>query len=286
MYKFMKEANEQLDNYLETIVSKKSKIFYHTRVSRFFTEYMSTDKDKPINAITYHDINSFLKNISVSQNERLNYYNAFLGFFKFTYKNNSTLDVMKDVEKPIVRKKKIQYIDSNSLEKMISFTKDKDMPIEDRLLIGFFIYTGLSRQYIANLLNYQIITERTEYALLFNIGEAGEIYLPIKEELINLVLESREKLTIVKPTCKVFDYGENYFSTKVANLSKKITGKRFIPTHFSSTFIKYALKETKDIYTISKIVLESINTIEKHIEKEIDIFARTKSLLKNIYKEL
>lgn len=41
MYKHIDTAQENLENYLVTIPNKQSKLFYQTRIKKFFNEYMS-----------------------------------------------------------------------------------------------------------------------------------------------------------------------------------------------------------------------------------------------------
>ena len=285
MHKCLKEAEKILNEYLDTIAKDTSKKFYETRIMKFFNEHMSL-QEKPLKAISFYDIDSFIKELKVSNSERLNYYYACKGFFSYTYYNEITVDVMKGVDKPIVQINKATYMDNKDILKFIEFTMDSSQPLIERLLIGFFIYTGLSRQYIAKLTHHQINIDSPQYMLHFDTGKDGEVYVPLKQELIQLINELKQsQKEVVKRYERVFkNYGENYISTKIAELSKRIVGKKYKPTDFSSTFIRNAILAGNDIYTIRNIVLESIGTIEKHFPEQYDVLETQKKLLESLYK--
>ena len=172
MHKCLKEAEKILNEYLDTIAKDTSKKFYETRIMKFFNEHMSL-QEKPLKAISFYDIDSFIKELKVSNSERLNYYYACKGFFSYTYYNEITVDVMKGVDKPIVQINKATYMDNKDILKFIEFTMDSSQPLIERLLIGFFIYTGLSRQYIAKLTHHQINIDSPQYMLHFDTGKDG-----------------------------------------------------------------------------------------------------------------
>ncbi|WP_410513115.1 site-specific integrase [Paenibacillus sp. BR2-3] len=288
MYQYIEEANEILKNYLETISDNKSKVFYQTRLNRFFHDYLSLDHNKarPMNALNFHDLNTFINSLKFTNNEKLNYFYAFKGFFSFAYIGNFIPnEIMKGVIKPLVKSKVRKYIDKASIEKLIGFTKDIKIPIEDRLLVGFFMYTGLSRQYIANLTNYQISTGNQYYSLHFDMGSHVR-YVPLNIELTNLIKEYRKLMPIIRPYDKVFKLNENYISDKIKNLSKQITNHEFTPTQYSNTFIKYVLNKGNDVLSVSRLTLESLNTIEKHIDiNEEEIVKKQINILEGLFEE-
>lgn len=281
----MEDATKVINQYLDTVSNKDSKTFYKTRIMKFFNDYMNLEgnQNKPLKAITFSEIDSFIKNL---KSDNLNYYRACKGFFTYTYNSDITKEVMKGVEIPANREKDgIVYIDNKDILKFVKYTKDKSQPIIERLLIGFFIYTGLSRQYIENLTNHQINTCNSQFTLHFDTGEDGEVFIPLKQSLVDLINEYIQSQTkVMKRYDRIFsNYSRNYISTKVSDLSKKIVGRKYTPTDFSSTFIRNAILDGNDIYTVKRIVLESIGTIEKHIPEQYDVFEEQKKLLNTLY---
>jgi len=284
MYKYYDEAKRYIDNFITIFVGKTTQNFYRIRIEKFFIDYMGKDHNsqRPMKTITFHDINQFLNDIDKSEREKVNYYAALKSFFEYTYELNITNDVMRGVDAPKVERKSPEYITKEDVEKIKEFILNENNDIKDRLFLGFFLYTGLSRQYIANLRNYQISSESIEYTL--HIEKRDQSFcLPIKKELQDLIKEYRMHYDIVNPYEKIFDFDENYFSTKISELSKKCTGKKYTPTHYSNTFIKVALETSNDIYSISRLTLESLATIRKHISNDNNIFNYQKEILKDLF---
>jgi site-specific recombinase XerD len=267
MYQYNNEALIIINNYLETIPNEDSKVFYRNRLNKFFEEFMSQKHNltRPLNAINFHDINSFIEELPYSNAEKLNYYYAFAGFFKFAYRTDKLLvDVMKGVDRPTVGVKPKKYIDKEDIAKIKSFIRNSSKPMEDKLLLGLYLYTGLSRKYIANLTNYQFSHGNRYTSIFFDLGERTQS-IPLNNALIDIVRDYFNTFSVINPYEKVFKLDENYMSAKVSSLSKKITGKAYTPTDYSNTFIKEALSKDKDILTVSCLTLETITTILKHV---------------------
>ncbi|MFB5269777.1 tyrosine-type recombinase/integrase [Paenibacillus enshidis] len=265
MYQYYNEVKEILTNYLETIPNDASKTFYKSRINKFFVDYMSLDHNstRPLNTINFHDINTYIESLRYSSAQKLNCYNAFFGFFKFSYNTDKIpTDVMKGVRKPEIVTKETKYIDSSSIEKLNKYVSNDTNAIEDRLLIGFFLYTGLSRKYIANLTRYQI--SRDNKFVFFELGETTR-RIPLSKKLIAIIQRYFDSINIPDPFIKIFDIDENYVSEKLKILSNRITGEVYTPTDFSNTFIREALKRSNDILTVSELTMESVTTIMKHV---------------------
>ena len=268
MYKYFKEVQMIINDYLETIPNDDSKIFYQTRLLRFFEEYMSQSHNsaRPLNTINFHDLNTFIDGLEFSNAEKLNYYNAFAGFFRFAYLTDRlSTDVMKGVKKPNVESKPKKYIDRNDIIKIKKFISNSKESIEDRLLIALFLFTGLSRKYIANLTHYQFSPGNIYFSLFFDLGEETR-NVPLNSHLVLIVKEYFNSIPVINPYEKLFKYDENYISEKVSAISKKITGKSYTPTDYSNTLIKEALIQSNDVLTVSLLTLESITTIMKHVK--------------------
>lgn len=267
MYKYINEANQILNNYLETIPNEASKTFYKIRISKFFDDYMATDHNstRPLNTINFHDINTYIKSLSYSKAQKLNYYNAFSGFFKFSYTTDKiSTDVMKGVNKPEGSNKQIKYMDFKSIKELQRYIDNDNNAMEDRLMIGFFLYTGLSRKYIANLTHYQVSFGNRFVSLFFELGE-DTYCIPLNSKLSLMIRSYLSSLDIINPYEKIFNIDENYVSKKLKILTRRITGHTFTPTDFSNTFIKEALKIDNDILSVSKLTMESVTTIMKHV---------------------
>ncbi|MGG4107976.1 hypothetical protein AAXB25_29215 [Paenibacillus lautus] len=267
MYQYYYEVNQILTNYLETIPNDASKTFYKIRINKFFEDYMSLEHNstRPLNTINFHDINTYIEGLGYSKAQKLNYYNAFLGFFKYSYNTDKIhTDVMKGVYKPEVVNKEIKYIDSRSVEELKKYLNADINTMEDQLLIGFFLYTGLSRKCIANLTHYQISRGNRFVSLFFELGETTRC-IPLSSKLSSMIQRYFDSIDIINPYEKIFNIDENYVSEKLKILTKRITGKTFTPTDFSNTFIKEALKRNNDILSVSELTMESVTTIMKHV---------------------
>ncbi|WGU96459.1 hypothetical protein QJQ58_09595 [Paenibacillus dendritiformis] len=153
---------------------------------------------------------------------------------------------MKGVNKPQVIFKGKKYIDNESINKLKVFVNETTEPFEDRLLVGLFLYSGLSRKYIANLTHYQISFGNRFIALFFEFGDITRC-IPLNTNLATLIKSYFESLDIINPYEKIFKLDENYISEKIKILSKNITEKTYTPTDFSNTFIQHALLAGNDI---------------------------------------
>lgn len=106
MYKYFSRVQE-LTKEMIAIYEIKADDFYKGRVNKFFKDYMGTlvKKEKPLNAITYFDIDTYLKSLKSSEAERLNHYNALKRFFEYTYLKGESKEVISQVVKPIYERK-------------------------------------------------------------------------------------------------------------------------------------------------------------------------------------
>lgn len=288
MYKYQDKAFELVNNYLNTIPNDDSKVFYQNRLKKFFDEFMSQkhNSTKPLNTISFHDVNSFIEELPYSTAEKLNYVNAFAGFFKFAYQTDKlTTDVMKGVNRPIVELKQKKYINKEEITRIKAFISDANQPMEDRLLLGFFLYTGLSRKYIANLTHYQFSYGNSYVSIFFDLGDRTQS-IPLNKTLIAIIKEYFDTFSVINPYEKVFKLDEDYISSKVNSLSKRITGKAYTPTDYSNTFIREALSKNKDILTISSLTMETITTIMKHVSvDEQEVIKKQIKTLEGLFEE-
>ncbi|MBO3286220.1 hypothetical protein MKY98_17795 [Paenibacillus sp. FSL M8-0228] len=287
MYKHIDTAQENLENYLVTIPNKQSKLFYQTRIKKFFNEYMSQKHNilRPLNTINFHDLNTYIDQLESSDAEKLNYFRAFNGFFRYMYlSDNLQSDVMKGVNKPVLQSKLLDYISRVELIQIQSFIKDSNEKIEDRLLLGLLLYTGLSRKYVANLTHYQFSFGNEYVSLFFEFGEST-INIPLKSTVVNLVRVYFNSQQTINPFEKIFKIDENYVSEKVKILNKKITGKPLTPTVYSNSFIKEALRQGNDVLTVSQLTLESVHTIMKHVDAEEYRIRKQQHILENIFED-
>lgn len=287
MYQYLNEVEQMINNYLCTIPGEKSKSFYVTRLNRFFQVFMSQkhNTQRPYSTINFHDINTFIDELEFSEAEKLNYFYALNGFFKYIYQTNIiTTDVMKGVIKPILTKKKKHYIDETSIKAILKFLKSSTS-IEDRLLIGLFLYTGLSRKFIAPLTNYQISPGNQYYSIFFEFGSI-ETHIPLKQELVILIKEYFDSLKVINPFQRVFKYDENYISEKVSMISKQVTGRAYTPTDYSNTFIRSALSLGNDVLTVSHLTMETVETIMNHVEINDEVLITNKlEILDGLFRD-
>lgn len=263
----------------EDNIPTKSHEFYRGRIKKFFTEHMSIDVNhkRPLDAITYYDVNDYLECIELSSSERLNTYYALKRFFLFTYRRKLTTNFMTDVNKPVVQKKALKYIQKEHYEELNSFIFDREEDIFERLILGLFLFTGLSRKYIYNIHIDDFIYINGLYKLKVWKSKE-EVILPIKAELqliIHDFIKNNKNTTITR----IIEVSEDHFSTVLKKLSKRACSKEYSPTYFSNTFIRNSLKNGNYIWEISKLTLESISTIEKHITNGIDTELKQLSIL-------
>lgn len=110
---------------------------------------------------------------------------------------------MSKVVKPDIKQKKRQIISDEDYYKLKDFIVNNENSINERLTLGLFLFTGLSKQYIANMRNSQILFENGIFKLSFiKTGKNGNkiysntfITKALKDgnsiwEVSNLVLES------------------------------------------------------------------------------------------------
>lgn len=281
MYLFMQNVEDLIQELFQKIhIKEKSKAFYQTRIEKFFVEYMAKEENekKPLNAITYFDINTHIQNLKNSNADKLNNYNALKRFFTFTYERGITGDIMSQVDKPERVIKSKQILSEDEYKRLTDFIACEENDIEERLVLGLFIYTGLSRQYIAALQNNHFIFERGLY-YLFVWKDDEEVRLPLKAELQLLIKEYCMNLSTEKQFRRLIEIDENSISTYVGNLVQKAIGKKYTPTVLSNTFIKKALSNGNYIWEVSKLTLESVSTIEQHVCDGGNLLHRQTSIL-------
>lgn len=288
MYKYCNEIKKIFDTILNSSekLKDKSKLFYEQNGMKFFNEYMSLpeNENRPLNAITYFDINSYIEALPFSSRHKVNVYNSLKKLFDYTYKEGITPDIMNKVKKPDVEKKRIKLIKDEDYQLLKEFITNSENDIRDRLILGLFLFTGLSRQYIANMKSSQFIFENGIYKLSIiksnsSKGEKAQyVVLPIKTELQLVINEYLLQLN--GRTEKIVHIEENYLSSYVSSLTNKITTKKYTPTVFSNTFIVKALKEGNHIWEISNLVLESVGNVAKLLNEDSEeLFLRQTMIL-------
>jgi integrase len=257
--------------------------FYRQRINNFLIEYMGLENNinRPLNTITYFDINEYLDNLQCTDSEKINYYNSFKRFFEYTFLRNETNEIMNRVDIPIKIIKKKNYISEIDNIKLRDFIFNPNNILIERLILGLFLFTGLSRKYIANLNKSQIISENNEYRLKI-YKDKEECILPLKLELQELLDSYLKVNTDIENLSKLFPYNENNLSKIVANFARQITGNEYTPTDFSNSFIKNALGNTNYIWEISHLTLESVTTIDQHIYDYDKLYDRQKKILESI----
>lgn len=279
MYAFITDVSELIDEMIN-VFGINSVSFYKGRINNFFTDFMGNDinRNKPLDAITYFDIETYLKTLKCSDAEKLNVYNALKRFFEYTYLNGITKEIMSQVTKPVYIRKPKEILKEDEYLKLKNFIVSRENSLYDRLILGLFLFTGLSRKYIANLRNNDFKFENGVYELIIWKNNQ-EVRLPIKPELQLIINEYCISLSDNERFNKVINIAENYLSECVSNLIKPIIGRRCSPTILSNTFISKALSSGNHIYEVSKLTLESITTIEKHVKDDISIKNKQTSIL-------
>jgi site-specific recombinase XerD len=266
-------------------ISEKSMVFYRGRIKRFFNEYMGSpqNENRPLDAISYYDLNTYLIGLQNSDSEKVNIYQSLKRFFEFTYFNRVTLEIMSQVEKPNIPIRAIKILADDDYSKLHSFIVDKNGDIRERLILGLFLFTGLSRKFIANLLNSQIILQGGLYKLKI-WDETTETILPLKAELqlaeLQLIVQEYSALiTDENILNRVVNINENNLSSYVSELIRRITNHRCTPTILSNTFITKALKDGNCVYEVGTLTLEHVTTIVKHIDPNKDFSGKQMSIL-------
>lgn len=287
MYSYYDDVVRTFDTILGASekLKDKSKQFYEQNGMKFFKEYMALpeNENRPINAITYFDINSYLEALPYSNGHKVNVYNSLKKFFEYTYQVGLTPDIMSKVIKPDVEKKKVKLIKEEDYYLLKDFIISRENDIKDRLILGLFLFTGLSRQYIANMRNSQFIFENGVYKLsIIKSKDAGEkqqyVILPLKTELQLVINEYM--LQCGSTDENIVHIEENYLSSYVSILTAKITTRKYTPTVFSNTFIVKALKEGNRIWEISGLVLESVGNVAKLLDEDSEeLFLRQTMIL-------
>lgn len=268
MYIYFNEVESTMSEMAVTYgIPVKSLPFYKIRINRFFNDYMGIpiNQNKPFNAITYFDVDTFLIGLESSEAEKLNHYYALKRFFEYTYLKGKTKEIISQVTKPKYNKKPKQTLSKDEYDKLKNFIVSKHHNnIGERLIVGLFLFTGLSRKYLASLTNNQLFYDGGIYNLVVWKNEE-EIKLPLKAELQLLVHEYLTSVNDGNLLEKVIPKNENDVSTYIGDITHSVLGKRVTPTILSNTFISLALSTGNNIWEVSKLTLESVITIEQHI---------------------
>ncbi len=110
-------------------------------------------------------------------------------------------------------------------------------------------------------------------------NEDKEIELPLKAELQLIINEYLLNLPSGSELDKVVKMNENKVSTYIKEITKEKLSIKCTPTKLSNTFIAKALENGNYVYEVSKLVLESIATIEKHIVNNNNLEKKQTSIL-------
>ncbi|WP_101772581.1 tyrosine-type recombinase/integrase [Peptostreptococcus faecalis] len=270
MYKYFSEAEKIIETAIESFgVKKVSSEFYRSRIRRFFEEYMSLEENesKPLNTLTYYDINMYLERLECSDSQKDNVYNALKRFFQYTYEKRITSEIISQVKKPKTIRKPKETLNDNDYLKLKKFIISKENDLKDRLLLGLFIFTGLSRKYISNLKNNNFKFDEGVYKLSIYKNKKM-IDLPLKAELQLVISQYCSTLNNEDKYNDFLSMDENSISEYVSKKLLNIIGKKSTPTILSNTFISKVLSNGNHVYGISKLALESITTIENHVKKD------------------
>lgn len=281
VYKYLMDVENIIEKMFATYnLSEKSEVFYKGRILKFFTEYMGlvVNQNKPLNAITYFDINTYLQNLMCSKAEIVNIYAALKRFFEYSYYKNITKEVMSQVKKPIYIRKSKKTLNNEEYYMLKKFICCKENDINERLILGLFLFTGLSRKYIASLRMNQFLYEDGVYKLVIWKDE-DEVKLPLKSELQLIINEYFSNLSINDKLEQVIKMPENSISTYIGNLVKKIINKQYTPTILSNTFISKALSNGNYVWEVSKLTLESVSVIYQHIIDSDNLIYKQTSIL-------
>lgn len=280
--------NDFIENIIKTMqnesdITEASKIFHKSRILKFFNVYMSKVEncDKPINAITYFDINTFLDELECSDSQKVNIYSSLKTFFEYTYKKGITNEIMSRVERPQYIRGEKEILTDEQYDALKEYIVDRNNSIEERMILGLFLFTGLSRQYIASIKVDHFVFEDGVYKLKVDKGKCKvkKVVLPLKAELQLIISEYLMTLDENDSTKEVVRIGENYISSYVKKLVNKIIGVDITPTILSSTFISKCLEDGSYVYEVSKLTLESTKTIEQHINIEDNLFKKQTKIL-------
>lgn len=100
-----------------------------------------------------------------------------------------------------------------------------------------------------------------------------------------ILIQYKESIGHIDAHNKVFDFkrGEDV-NPVLGKLSKRITGAKYTPTHFSNSFIKRCLNSSHDVESISKLLLESPLAILIHSTSDPEIvYERQKSIVEKAF---
>lgn len=282
MYKYLSEVEEITNQMIDVfgINIEKSAQFYKSRINNFFGKYMGLEENrfKPLDALTYYDIETYLNKLECSDAEKVNIYNSLKRFFEYTYLEGKTKEIMSQVTRPIYVKKPKVTLSEDEYLKLKNFIVCRDEKLKDRLVLGIFLFTGLSRKYIANLRNNDFKFEEGVYKL--NVWKDDkEIQLPLKSELQLIINEYCLQLSDENKFDKFIKINENSISDYVARITCDIIGKGCTPTILSNTFISKALSSGNYVLEVSNLTLESVSTIAAHVKNDNDLINKQTSIL-------
>ncbi|PKM60393.1 MAG: hypothetical protein CVU99_08380 [Firmicutes bacterium HGW-Firmicutes-4] len=274
MYCQIKEVEELIEKLISS--EGKNPTFYRNRIKKFFTVYI--DKDKPLDAITYYDVNKYLDEMVCSADEKLNRYNALKAFFTYTLTLNKTKVIMDFVIKPIGKPHQNIFLSNEDFLKLKEYIYSNE-DINDRLLLALFLFTGLGRQYIVKLNFDDIVKDDGQYKLKILKGNEWHV-LPIKAELQLLIQEYLFLNNENDGSKRITKFDDSVISTYVGKLTSRILNKKKItPTVLSNTFIHYALLSGNNLWEISKLILKDVQTIDSRISLDEDLYNKQKSVL-------
>lgn len=85
----------------------------------------AANENKPLNTISYYDIDTHLRNLKNSDADKVNHYSALKCFFIFTYNKSNTQDVMSQVTKPTYEKSPNIILDEERYKKLVKFITNR-----------------------------------------------------------------------------------------------------------------------------------------------------------------
>lgn len=249
-------------------IEESSYTFYKPKIRKFFNEFI--DKDKPLDALTYYDVNSFLDSLEgVKESIKLNYYQAIRTFFQHTLKTGKTKVIMLNVKKPKEVSSNYEVLSDEDTIKLKKYIGSQGEDLNDRLLLAFYLFTGLSRQYIANLKYKDLLKIDGEYKISI-FKNKKETVIPLKTELQLIVHEYMTCNPQIDEQQKLFKHSENMISEQIKKLTLEILGNKKTITILSNTFIRNALNEEVNVLKLSKNLQVSLKTIQSHIVEDND----------------
>lgn len=255
------EEVQRLLNMLKEKSNPKNWEKFLSYVNKFFGKYMTSSEqcNRGLLAITEIEVDDFIEKLPVSLATKANYYQALGAFFDFALIDGSVTAFFSRVKKYVQPKTTIKYVEDEDYEKLKIFINSSE-PIVDRLVIALFLYSGLSRRYVANL-SFSQISETFDQFYFENVN------LPIKKELSTLLSLYYKDLNFDRGR-RLFHFSDETLSTLVGKISKRACGCKYTSTILCNTFIKKSLgkdSQWKNLYIVSKLTLESVQTIEKHL---------------------